>query len=86
MAQAKKGRLNYRCPQCFARDIDMDLFYDEKTGEYYCLRCCFRGSEDTILRLNERNKEKYHLLTKRVDDFGEDNEKISYHEYKKGEL
>ncbi len=86
MAQAKKGRLNYRCPQCFARDIDMDLFYDEKKGEYYCLRCCFTGDEEKILRLNEQNKQKYGLLTKRVDDLGEDNEKISYHEYKKGEL
>ena len=26
MAQAGKGKLNYRCPSCFMRDIDMDMF------------------------------------------------------------
>ncbi len=86
MAQAKKGRLNYRCPQCFARDIDMDLFYDKNKDEYYCLRCCFCGSEEMILMLNERNKEKYGLLTARVDDFGGDLDAISFHPYQKGEL
>ena len=29
MAQAGKGKLNYRCPSCFMRDIDMDMFYDK---------------------------------------------------------
>ena len=28
MAQATKGRLNYRCPSCFMRDLDIDMFYD----------------------------------------------------------
>ena len=30
MAQAGKGKLNYRCPSCFMRDIDMDMFYDRR--------------------------------------------------------
>lgn len=30
MAQAGKGRLNYRCPSCFMRDIDIDMFYDKE--------------------------------------------------------
>lgn len=38
MAQAGKGKLNYRCPSCFMRDIDMDMFYDKDKKEYYCLR------------------------------------------------
>ena len=38
MAQSTKGKLNYRCPECFKRDIDMDMFYDEKKKEYYCLK------------------------------------------------
>ena len=45
MAQATKGKLNYRCPSCFMRDIDIDMFYDEGRKEYYCLRCNFTGSE-----------------------------------------
>ncbi len=27
MAQAGKGRLNYRCPSCFMRDLDLDMYY-----------------------------------------------------------
>ena len=29
MSQASKGKLNYRCPACFGRDIDIDMFYDD---------------------------------------------------------
>lgn len=37
MAQARKADLNYRCPQCFMRDIDMDMFYDpEKKNIIVC--------------------------------------------------
>ena len=28
MAQSGKGKLNYRCPMCFMRDLDIDMFYD----------------------------------------------------------
>ena len=53
MAQSGKGRLNYRCPSCFMRDIDMDMFYDRDKGEYYCLRCQYRGNEEDVLAKNE---------------------------------
>ena len=85
MAQATKGRLNYRCPLCFKRDIDMDMFFDEEKGEYYCLRCCFRGSEEEVLRLNEQYKEKYGRLRERVVDFGADNEPPKFVKHKAGE-
>jgi Zn ribbon nucleic-acid-binding protein len=85
MSQAKKGRLNYRCPQCFERDIDMDLFYDEDKKEYYCLRCCFRGSEEDVLKMNEEAKHKYHLINKRVDSFNDDDKPIISHTISKGE-
>ena len=29
MAQSGKGKLNYRCPMCFMRDLDIDMFYDK---------------------------------------------------------
>ena len=32
MAQSGKGRLNYRCPSCFMRDLDIDMFYDVLAG------------------------------------------------------
>ena len=28
MAQSGKGKLNFRCPSCFMRDLDIDMFYD----------------------------------------------------------
>ena len=34
MAQAGKGKLNYRCPSCFLRDLDIDMFYDKDNTEY----------------------------------------------------
>ena len=38
MAQAGKGRLNYRCPSCFMRDIDIDMFYDKEKASTVGMR------------------------------------------------
>ncbi len=69
MSQGKKGPLNYRCPCCFNRDIDIDLFYDENKREYYCLRCNYRGNEEDILRRYEEHKSKYKLMHTRLTKF-----------------
>lgn len=50
MAQAGKGRLNYRCPSCFMRDLDVDMFYDSGKKEYYCIRCQYVGTEEDVLK------------------------------------
>lgn len=84
MAQATKGRLNYRCPACFMRDIDIDMFFDEGKKEYYCLRCNFSGSEDRVLQLNEMARFRYRAINLRVADFGEDNEPIKFVPHKGG--
>ena len=49
MAQSAKGKLNFRCPSCFMRDIDIDMFYDKDKKEYYCIRCCYHGDEKDVL-------------------------------------
>ena len=85
MSQSKKGALNFRCPNCFVRDIDMDMFYDEEKKEYYCLRCGFIGNKEEVLALNENAKHKYHFLKKRVVDFKEDNEPLEFVDHKRGE-
>ena len=85
MAQSTKGKLNYRCPSCFMRDIDMDMFFDEDKQEYYCLRCSFTGSEEEVLRLNEMAKYRYRAMKKRVVDFGEDNEPPIFEDHRGGE-
>ena len=85
MAQSTKGKLNYRCPVCFARDIDMDMFYDEAKDEYYCLRCSYHGTEENVLNLYEQFKGKYGRLKERVVDFGEDNEPPKFRKHIAGE-
>lgn len=81
MAQSKKGKLNYRCPSCFIRDIDIDMFYDADKKEYYCLRCCYHGSEEEVLHLNDMLKFRYKSMEKRVVDFGEDDKPIVFEDY-----
>ena len=85
MAQATKGKLNYHCPSCFMRDIDIDMFYDEGREEYYCLRCNFTGTEADVLRLNEAARFRYRYMRMRVTDFGADNEPIQFAPHKGGE-
>ena len=84
MAQATKGKLNYRCPSCFMRDIDIDMFFDENKQEYYCLRCSFSGAEADVLRLNEAARFRYRAMTMRVAEFGEDNEPVKFVPHKGG--
>ena len=69
MAQAAKGKLNYRCPSCFLRDLDIDMFYDSAKGEYYCLRCQFIGTEEQVLQMNELARIRYKAMHKRFTDF-----------------
>ena len=71
MAQAGKGRLNFRCPSCFMRDIDMDMFFDKEKGEYYCLRCQFHGSEEEVLEKNELARFRYRDMYRRFRFDGE---------------
>lgn len=69
MAQAGKGKLNYRCPSCFMRDLDIDMFYDKDKKEYYCLRCQYVGSEEDVLAKNELIRIKYGRMMDRITDF-----------------
>ena len=85
MAQSTKGKLNFRCPSCFMRDIDIDMFFDGEKKEYYCLRCSFTGSEEDVLRLNEMARYRYRFMKKRVVDFGEDNQPPIFEDHRGGE-
>ena len=69
MAQAGKGKLNYRCPSCFMRDLDIDMFYDTKKEEYYCIRCQDHGSEEDVLSKNEMARFRYKAMRKRFTSF-----------------
>ena len=63
MAQAGKGKLNYRCPSCFMRDLDIEK------DEYYCLRCQFTGTEEEVLAGNEMVRTKYKAMHKRFTKY-----------------
>ncbi len=65
MAQVGKGRLNYRCPSCFMRDLDIDMFYDKDRDEFYCIRCQYRGNEADVLAKNEMARFRYKNMMKR---------------------
>ena len=85
MAQGKKGKLNFRCPNCFTRDIDIDMFYDEDKKQYYCLRCSYVASEEEVLLYNQKIKTKYGHIMDRIVSFNEDNEDITYKKFDKDE-
>lgn len=58
MSENKK-RIIYRCPECFAKDADVNLKYDDRKSEYYCTKCCYTGSEKDILnqyKIFQKNK------------------------------
>ena len=69
MAQAGKGKLNYRCPSCFMRDLDIDMFYDADKGEYYCIRCQYHGTEEDVLAKYEMARFRYGAMMKRFTSF-----------------
>lgn len=81
MSYSVKGKLNYRCPVCFTRDLDIDMFFDVEHKEFYCIRCSYRGNEEDVLRLNEQLKYKYKMINRRVTDFGKDNEPLKSEVY-----
>lgn len=66
MAQSGKGKLNYRCPSCFLRELDIDLFYDSEKKEYYCLRCCYTGSEEDVKAKNRMARFRYRNILDRI--------------------
>lgn len=69
MSQGRKGKLNYRCPSCFMRDLDIDMFYDKEKDEFYCMRCQYRGNEKDVLEKNEMVRFRYKAMAERFTKF-----------------
>ena len=66
MSQGRKGKLNYRCPSCFMRDLDIDMFYDKEKDEFYCMRCQYTGNEQDVLEKNEMVRFRYRAMAKKL--------------------
>lgn len=69
MAQAGKGKLNYRCPSCFMRDLDIDMFYDSEKKEFYCIRCQYVGTEEDVKAKNQMARFRYRAMHERITEF-----------------
>ena len=69
MSQGRKGKLNYRCPSCFMRDLYIDMFYDKEKDEFYCMRCQYTGNEQDVLEKNEMVRFRYRAMAKRFTKF-----------------
>ena len=69
MSQGRKGKLNYRCPSCFMRDLDIDMFYDKEKDEFYCMRCQSTGNEQDVFEKNEMVRFRYRAMAKRFTKF-----------------
>lgn len=54
------------------RDLDIDMFYDQDKGEFYCIRCQFVGDEKKILAWNDKVREKYGWMNTRFEKFNFD--------------
>ncbi len=65
MSQGRKGKINYRCPNCLFRDIDFDLLFDKEADQFYCRRCNWEGTEPDILLRYSFYKSKYKDMLKR---------------------
>ena len=76
MAQLGKGKLNYRCPSCFMRDLDIDMFYNKDTKIYSCIRCQYRGTEEDVLAKNEMVRFRYGAMHKRFDKFRSEERRV----------
>jgi len=51
------------------RDIDIDMFYDAQKEEYYCIRCCYHGSEADVLEKNRLARFRYRDILRRIERF-----------------
>ena len=69
MAQLGKGKLNYRCPSCFLRDLVIGMFYNKETGIYRGIRCQYRGTEEDNLEKNEMNRFRYKTMHDKITKF-----------------
>ncbi len=43
---ADKRNMTIRCPECFAAGNDVELNYDRKDDEFFCMRCFYTASAD----------------------------------------
>ena len=69
MAQLAKGKLNFRCPSCFMREVAIDMCYNKDTGVYSCIRCQYRGTEEDVLKKNEMVRFRYGAMYERFTKF-----------------
>lgn len=63
MPEAGKNAMIYRCPVCYARENDVVLH--RRKEEFYCVKCSFTGSRETIEEMYHDLQKKYKKRTVR---------------------
>lgn len=60
MVKNQEDVKRYRCPSCFAKEVDVYLSWDKKEMEYYCQKCNYVGNlEDIEAFFNQIKRSKY---------------------------
>lgn len=55
-----------KCPVCFMREIDVWLQTDKQTGDFYCVKCSYRGDRAHTFERYAALRAKFQLRTTRL--------------------
>lgn len=65
MSEHSQAKINYRCPICFSREVDVVL-HRTADDRYYCTKCSFTGSKADIQEMYQELRKKYRLAQVRL--------------------
>lgn len=70
MSDSKKTVPAIRCPWCFSRDVDVQLFYSKTDNLFYCWRCCYTADsyETVCADLSQLRSHRYRKYYKSEDE------------------
>ena len=65
MSEHSQATINYRCPICFSREVDVVL-HRMANDQYYCTKCSFAGSKTDIREMYRELRKKYRFAQVRL--------------------
>lgn len=64
MSSDETYTVRLRCPVCFARENDVNLFWEG--NEFYCVKCSYHGTATEVRAQYTELKKKYRWILKRL--------------------
>lgn len=55
-----------KCPICFMKETDVWLQTDRASGDFYCVKCSYRGNKEQTFALYANLRSKFRLRTTRL--------------------